>query len=349
MSAAATRAAAPAAEAAAPAAPAARAAGPAAKVMVEAWSWGPSIHVYSSTYIHTCIHTYVRVYIHTGVELGQDQGQQMRLELNYRSSSSVLSAAMAMLKPAYEGRPDEQLNLVSATARGDDAPTASGDDAADTADGGDADGADGAGACTATGAAGGNAPAPSKDVTNDNGARIGNGAHADNGARIGNGAHADIVAAAPRLVPRRQPSVEVIEVADQDHEAAVVVERLLHMYHAADESGTPRPSVAVLYRTNAQALPFERELVRQGVPYQLMQQRTRTPRDRTWLPTQPTQPLCSTGCKSPPDCPHMAAKSPPDCPHVAASAPGQRPWLRPWLCFDLSSFGLSLAFNRVVF
>ena len=173
---------------------------------------------------------------------GRDQGQQMRLELNYRSSSCVLSAAMAMLRPAYKGRPDDQLNLVAAATA--------------------VVGADGAGA------------EGEHHGVQDYGSK-GAGDHDSSDA----GDDVALRAAQPveQLVEwhtKRRPSVEVLEVADQDHEASVVVERLLHMYQAAEALGTPRPSVAVLYRTNAQALPFERELVRQGVPYQLMQQRS---------------------------------------------------------------------------
>ena len=38
--------------------------------------------------------------------------------------------------------------------------------------------------------------------------------------------------------------------------------------------GRRAPSVAVLYRTNAQAMPLERELLRQGVRYQVVQARS---------------------------------------------------------------------------
>ena len=67
-------------------------------------------------------------------------------------------------------------------------------------------------------------------------------------------------------------AVEVVAVADEEAEAEYVVETLLRR-QAAAAPGADKASVAVLYRTNAQSMPIERELIRQGVKYQVVQAR----------------------------------------------------------------------------
>ena len=71
-----------------------------------------------------------------------------------------------------------------------------------------------------------------------------------------------------------EPSVEIVRVADGDSEATYTVERILREM-AKDDGGVAERSVlangqsqesfGILYRTNAQALVFEKELLKQGV------------------------------------------------------------------------------------
>ena len=92
-------------------------------------------------------------------------------------------------------------------------------------------------------------------------------------------AAATVEAAAAAASARATGAVEVVEVADQEEEAVWVVEKLLAARAraraaAAEGAPVPKPSSAILFRTNSQALPFERELLRQGVPYELLQARS---------------------------------------------------------------------------
>ena len=92
-------------------------------------------------------------------------------------------------------------------------------------------------------------------------------------------AAATVEAAAAAASARATGAVEVVEVADQEEEAVWVVEKLLAeraraRAAAAEGAPVPKPSSAILFRTNSQALPFERELLRQGVPYELLQARS---------------------------------------------------------------------------
>ena len=73
--------------------------------------------------------------------------------------------------------------------------------------------------------------------------------------------------------PAASRAVEVVAVADEEAEAEYVVETLLRR-QAAAAPGADKASVAVLYRTNAQSMPIERELIRQGVKYQVVQARS---------------------------------------------------------------------------
>ena len=72
------------------------------------------------------------------------------------------------------------------------------------------------------------------------------------------------------VVRTATPTVEVVHVADGDGEAAFVVQQILRLQLESNAS----PAIGVLYRTNAQAMPVERELLRQGVPYTLVQARS---------------------------------------------------------------------------
>ena len=71
-------------------------------------------------------------------------------------------------------------------------------------------------------------------------------------------------AAAAAIRARATGAVEVVEVADQEEEPVWVVEKLLAeraraRAAAAEGAPVPKPSSAILFRTNSQALPFERE------------------------------------------------------------------------------------------
>ena len=83
---------------------------------------------------------------------------------------------------------------------------------------------------------------------------------------------ASMVADAP-AVGAATRAVEVVAVADEEAEAEYVVETLLRR-QAVAAPGADKASVAVLYRTNAQSMPIERELIRQGVKYQVVQARS---------------------------------------------------------------------------
>ena len=92
-------------------------------------------------------------------------------------------------------------------------------------------------------------------------------------------AAATVEAEAAAASARATGAVEVVEVADQEEEAVWVVEKLpaeraRARAAAAEGAPVPKPSSAILFRTNSQALPFERELLRQGVPYELLQARS---------------------------------------------------------------------------
>jgi DNA helicase-2/ATP-dependent DNA helicase PcrA len=84
---------------------------------------------------------------------------------------------------------------------------------------------------------------------------------------------------AGRRVGQGSRAVSVIGVDDWEHEAEYVVDEILRLRGtiplptSAGEAPVV-PSIAILYRTNAQSMTFERRLVREGVPYVLAAQRS---------------------------------------------------------------------------
>ena len=213
------------------------------------------------------------------------QGKRMRLELNYRSKQAVLDAAMALLAPAYEEEPQRQLRLIGAA----EAAAAEATALAQGASGGGGGGGDGSGGHGSGGAGSGSVAARAA-------------------SRAPAAEAASAVAAAARRGEARV--VEVVGVDDHEAEAEYVVDQILRLRDHATSGATGgrggnggggegsgsdsggagggthggthggggtrqrAPSVAVLYRTNAQAMPLERELLRQGVRYQVVQARS---------------------------------------------------------------------------
>lgn len=76
-------------------------------------------------------------------------------------------------------------------------------------------------------------------------------------------------------VPSAATVVQVTALEDSEHEAEWVVDEILHARTSAlPDKAQETSSVAILYRTNAQSMAFERRLVREGVPYVLAAQRS---------------------------------------------------------------------------
>ena len=75
--------------------------------------------------------------------------------------------------------------------------------------------------------------------------------------------------------PTGGPVIGAAKLADQDGEARWVVERILEQHGLVGggrESTTavsPDATTAIVYRTNAQSRPFERELIRMGIPHKI--------------------------------------------------------------------------------
>jgi len=197
-------------------------------------------------------------------------GVRLRLELNYRSRQRVLDAAMALLKPAYKHDPMGQLNLVAATKDADqDAaalpplPIAGVVGVVGVAD---------ATVMTAARGEEGSQLGATLGKTESNGKVASERANEESTGPIGQVSSAPTGLATERPSSRytSSPPVQVVAVEDGDSEAAYVVQQILRLQLQEGRS----PSVGILYRTNAQAMPIERELLRQGVPYTLVQARS---------------------------------------------------------------------------
>ena len=205
-------------------------------------------------------------------------GRRLNLELNYRSRQAILDVAHSLLAPSYAHDPSAQLRLLSATtaarlaapfveveAKPADSPSKRPEPARDLA------------AATP-------APAHSKfrhskfPDEDDGGARRG-------ATEAGKEAETGVEASTPlasSTAEEMRDAVQIVAVEDAEQEADFVVDQILRLRDGLSlRANTPPtrarakpPSIAILYRTNAQSMAFERRLVREGVPYVLAAQRS---------------------------------------------------------------------------
>lgn len=193
-------------------------------------------------------------------------GRKLSLELNYRSRQPILDVAYGLLAPSYANDPAAQLRLLSSETAASLADTAA--SAASSASLGASS------AVMAGGAAG-------EEAASATAARIEFPPDDDDGEEEEEDDD-DANRGSPRLAT--DDAVLVVAADDAEHEAEFVVDQILRLRDrpatlapppAGAASGYAEPpSIAILYRTNAQSMAFERRLVREGVPYVLAAQRS---------------------------------------------------------------------------
>ncbi len=199
-------------------------------------------------------------------------GRRLNLELNYRSRQAILDVAYSLLAPSYAHDPSSQLRLLSAAA--DASPVAP---AAEVK-------------AQPRHHAPKRQPAPrERETPVPPDVRWVFPDDEEDDGMVERGAQDEgVVEAAPPLASSKTSTeemrdvVQVVAVEDAEQEADFVVGQILRLRDGlslrADAPPLRKPagppSVAILYRTNAQSMAFERRLVREGVPYVLAAQRS---------------------------------------------------------------------------